>query len=59
MLEAILYTLAIGAFFWICGALAMREYLLTKFDLKRKWDDKKGKIQKRRLKNGNFGDIFY
>lgn len=36
MLEAILYTLAIGAFFWICGALAMREYLLTKFDLKRK-----------------------
>lgn len=36
MLETILYTLAIGAFFWICGALAMREYLLTKFDLKRK-----------------------
>lgn len=36
MLETILYTLAIGAFFWICGALFMREYLLTKFDLKRK-----------------------
>ena len=45
MLETILYTLAVAVIFWICGALFMREYLLNKFDLKRKWDDKKAKIQ--------------
>ena len=36
MLVSIITGLAVLAIGWILGAMAMREYLLTKFDLKRK-----------------------